>query len=103
MWTDMLDLFDQHRVDPAIPIENVRGAVKDRIQEGKVKRFGRSEANVWTFRRGRPRTHQPLEETAEELHGPNGSRGNSLVRPRLCQQGTNGGLLWARNMIVEGF
>jgi aryl-alcohol dehydrogenase-like predicted oxidoreductase len=44
--TDVIDLFYQHRVDPAVPIEDVAGAVKDLIQEGKVKHFGLSEAGV---------------------------------------------------------
>src|SRR5436309_15174916 len=49
--TDTIDLFYQHRVDPAVPIEDVAGAVKDLIQEGKVKHFGLSEAGVQTIRR----------------------------------------------------
>src|SRR5467141_703732 len=49
--TDRIDLFYQHRVDPAVPIEEVAGAVKDLIQEGKVKHFGLSEAGVQTIRR----------------------------------------------------
>lgn len=49
--TDVIDLFYQHRVDPAVPIEDVAGAVKDLIQEGKVKHFGLSEAGVQTIRR----------------------------------------------------
>src|SRR2546428_10360699 len=49
--TDSIDLFYQHRVDPAVPIEDVAGAVKDLIQEGKVKHFGLSEAGVQTIRR----------------------------------------------------
>ena len=40
----MIDLFYQHRVDPDVPIEDVAGAVKDLIREGKVKHFGLSEA-----------------------------------------------------------
>src|SRR5262245_27651753 len=48
---DALDLFYQHRVDPAVPIEDVAGAVKDLIHEGKVKHFGLSEAGVQTIRR----------------------------------------------------
>ena len=47
---DALDLFYQHRVDPEVPIEDVAGAVKDLIQEGKVKHFGLSEAGVQTIR-----------------------------------------------------
>ena len=48
---DAIDLFYQHRVDPHVPIEDVAGAVKDLIQEGKVKHFGLSEAGVQTIRR----------------------------------------------------
>ena len=49
--TDVIDLFYQHRVDPNVPIEDVAGAVKDLIQQGKVKHFGLSEAGVETIRR----------------------------------------------------
>jgi len=49
--TDVIDLFYQHRVDPNVPIEDVAGAVKDLIQEGKVKHFGLSEPGVQTIRR----------------------------------------------------
>jgi aryl-alcohol dehydrogenase-like predicted oxidoreductase len=49
--TDVIDLFYQHRVDPDVPIEEVAGAVKDLIQQGKVKHFGLSEAGVQTIRR----------------------------------------------------
>ncbi len=48
---DAIDLFYQHRVDPDVPIEDVAGAVKDLIREGKVKQFGLSEAGVQTIRR----------------------------------------------------
>ena len=48
---DTIDLFYQHRVDPDVPIEDVAGAVKELIQEGKVKHFGLSEAGVGTIRR----------------------------------------------------
>jgi aryl-alcohol dehydrogenase-like predicted oxidoreductase len=48
---DAIDLLYQHRVDPNVPIEDVAGAVKDLIQEGKVKHFGLSEAGVQTIRR----------------------------------------------------
>lgn len=48
---ECLDLFYQHRVDPNVPIEDVAGAVKDLIQEGKVKHFGLSEANAETIRK----------------------------------------------------
>ncbi len=49
--TDRIDLFYQHRVDPNVPIEDVAGAVKDLIREGKVKHFGLSEAGARTIRR----------------------------------------------------
>ena len=49
--SEAIDLFYQHRVDPEVPIEDVAGAVKDLIQEGKVKHFGLSEAGVQTIRR----------------------------------------------------
>src|SRR5438270_9872797 len=48
---DAIDLYYQHRVDPNVPIEDVAGAVKDLIQEGKVRHFGLSEAGVQTIRR----------------------------------------------------
>lgn len=48
---EAIDLFYQHRVDPKVPIEDVAGAVKDLIQEGKVKHFGMSEAGADTIRR----------------------------------------------------
>jgi aryl-alcohol dehydrogenase-like predicted oxidoreductase len=49
--TDHIDLFYQHRVDPGVPIEDVAGAVKELIAEGKVGQFGLSEAGVQTIRR----------------------------------------------------
>src|SRR6266513_1846514 len=57
---DAIDLLYQHRVDPAIPIEDVAGTVKALIQEGKVKHFGLSEAGVQTIRRA----HAVQEVTA---------------------------------------
>ena len=49
--TDVIDLFYQHRVDPAVPIEDVAGTVKELIQQGKVKHFGLSEASAQTIRK----------------------------------------------------
>ena len=49
--TDVIDLFYQHRVDPNVPIEDVAGAVKDLIQQGKIRHFGLSEAGVQVIRR----------------------------------------------------
>lgn len=48
---EVIDLFYQHRVDPAVPIEDVAGAVKDQVEAGKVRHFGLSEAGVQTIRR----------------------------------------------------
>ncbi len=61
---DALDLFYQHRVDPEVPIEDVAGAVKDLIQEGKVKHFGLSEAAAKTIRRAH--TVQPVTAVQSE-------------------------------------
>jgi len=61
---DTIDLFYQHRVDPDVPIEDVAGAVKDLIQEGKVKHFGLSEAGVQTIRRAH--AVQPLTALQSE-------------------------------------
>jgi len=62
--TNVIDLFYQHRVDPGVPIEDVAGAVKDLILEGKVKHFGRSEAGVQTIRRAH--AVQPLTALQSE-------------------------------------
>ena len=61
---DALDLFYQHRVDPDVPIEDVAGAVRDLIQEGKVKHFGLSEAAAKTIRRAH--AVQPLTAVQSE-------------------------------------
>jgi aryl-alcohol dehydrogenase-like predicted oxidoreductase len=61
---DVIDLLYQHRVDPNVPIEDVAGAVKDLIQEGKVKHFGLSEAGVQTIRRAH--AVQPLTALQSE-------------------------------------
>lgn len=61
---DAIDLFYQHRVDPDVPIEDVAGAVKDLIAEGKVKHFGLSEAGVQTIRRAH--AVQPLAALQNE-------------------------------------
>ena len=62
--TDHIDLFYQHRVDPNVPIEDVAGAVKELIQEGKVRHFGLSEAGVQTIRRAH--TVQPVTALQSE-------------------------------------
>jgi aryl-alcohol dehydrogenase-like predicted oxidoreductase len=62
--TDVIDLFYQHRVDPEVPIEDVAGAVKELIREGKVKHFGLSEPGVETIRRAH--TVQPVAAVQNE-------------------------------------
>jgi aryl-alcohol dehydrogenase-like predicted oxidoreductase len=61
---DVIDLLYQHRVDPNVPIEDVAGAVKDLIQQGKVRHFGLSEAGVQTIRRAH--AVQPLAALQSE-------------------------------------
>jgi len=61
---DAIDLFYQHRVDPDVPIEDVAGAVKGLIQEGKVKHFGLSEAGAQTIRRAH--SVQPITAVQSE-------------------------------------
>jgi aryl-alcohol dehydrogenase-like predicted oxidoreductase len=61
---DVIDLLYQHRVDPAVPIEDAAGAVKDLVQQGKVKHFGLSEAGVQTIRRAH--AVQPLTALQNE-------------------------------------
>lgn len=72
--TDRIDLFYQHRVDPAVPIEDVAGAVKDLIDEGKVQHFGLSEAGVGTIRKAH--AVQPVTAVQSEYslfwRGPEG-------------------------------
>jgi aryl-alcohol dehydrogenase-like predicted oxidoreductase len=62
--TDRIDLFYQHRVDPAVPIEDVAGTIKDLIAEGKVHHYGLSEAGVGTIRRAH--AVQPLTAVQSE-------------------------------------
>jgi len=62
--TDVIDLFYQHRVDPAVPMEEVAGTVKDLIAEGKVRHFGMSEAGVESIRRAH--AVQPLTALQSE-------------------------------------
>src|SRR5205814_4277460 len=62
--TDVIDLYNQYRVDPGVPIEDVAGAVKELLQQGKVKHFGLSEAGVQTMRRAH--AVQPLTALQSE-------------------------------------
>jgi len=74
--TDVIDLLYQHRVDPAVPIEDAAGAVKDLIQQGKVRHFGLSEAGVQTIRRAH--AVQPVTAVQSEysLWGPRSGSGS---------------------------
>jgi aryl-alcohol dehydrogenase-like predicted oxidoreductase len=63
--TDRIDLFYQHRVDTAVPMEDVAGAVKELIQQGKVKHFGLSEAGVKSIRRAH--AVQPVAGAPERI------------------------------------
>ena len=86
--TDVIDLFYQHRVDPTVPIEDVAGAVKDLIEEGKVKHFGLSEAGVQVIRRAhavQPVTRPPkrilsVVERAGRGDPPNPRRTRHRIR-----------------------
>ncbi|MDB5633755.1 MAG: aldo/keto reductase [Tardiphaga sp.] len=81
---DAIDLFYQHRVDPDVPIEDVAGAVKDLIQQGKVKHFGLSEAGVQTIRRA----HAVLPVTALQSEYSLWTRGpEAEVLPTLDELG----------------
>ena len=81
---DAIDLFYQHRVDPDVPIEDVAGAVKDLIQEGKVRHFGLSEAGVQTIRRA----HAVLPVTAVQSEYSLWTRGpEAEVLPTLEKLG----------------
>jgi aryl-alcohol dehydrogenase-like predicted oxidoreductase len=63
---ETIELFYQHRLDPAVPIEDVAGTVKDLIREGKVKRFGLCEVNAQTIRRAH--AVQPVTAVQSEYH-----------------------------------
>jgi aryl-alcohol dehydrogenase-like predicted oxidoreductase len=81
---DAIDLFYQHRVDPEVPIEDVAGAVRDLIQEGKVKHFGLSEAAAQTIRRA----HSVQRVTAVQSEYSLWTRGPKLeILPTLEELG----------------
>ena len=86
---DVIDLFYQHRVDPAVPIEEVAGAVKELIEQGKVRHFGLSEAGAATIRRAH--AVQPLNAVQSEYslfyRGP-----EAEVLPTLDELGI--GFVW---------
>jgi aryl-alcohol dehydrogenase-like predicted oxidoreductase len=77
---EAIDLYYQHRVDPDVPIEEVAGAVKELIQEGKVKHFGLSEAGVQTIRRAH--VVQPVTAVQSEYSLWWRARGGDPANPR---------------------
>src|ERR1700752_1129102 len=77
--TDYIDLFYQHRVDPNVPIEDVAGAVKDLIDEGKVRHFGLSEAGVEVIRRAH--AVEPVTHFRANIHYGGESRKRQYCRP----------------------
>ncbi len=83
--TDVIDLYYQHRVDPNVPIEDVAGAVKELIKQGKVKHFGLSEAGVQTIRRAH--AVQPVTALQSEY-----SFGGESPRGKFCRRSRNSGL-----------
>ncbi len=85
--TDVIDLFYQHRVDPAVPIEDVAGAVKELIRAGKVKHFGLSEAGVKTIRRRMRFSRSPHCRTSTRS-------GGESRRQRCCRCSTNLASAW---------
>jgi aryl-alcohol dehydrogenase-like predicted oxidoreductase len=74
---DTIDLFYQHRVDPNVPIEDVAGAVKELIQQGKVKHFGLSEAGAQTIRRATPFSPSLLCKASTPFGGASPKRKSS--------------------------
>ena len=87
--TDVIDLFYQHRVDPDLPIEDVAGAVKDLIQQGKVKHFGLSEPGVQTVRRAH--AVQPVTAVQNEYSlWTRGPETNGIVQ--VCEGRCHGNL-----------
>lgn len=94
--TDVIDLFYQHRVDPNVPIEDVAGAVRDLIAEGKVRHFGLSEAGAGTIRRAH--AVQPIAAVQSEysLWWREPSR-KSCRRWRNSASASCPSALWARD------
>ncbi len=95
--TDVIDLFYQHRVDPKVPIEDVAGAVKDLIQEGKVKHFGLSEAGV------QRRSVAPTPSSRSLPSRANTRYGREILKRKCCRPLRNSesasflGALWVRD------
>src|SRR6202795_3375455 len=81
--TDVIDLLYQHRVDPNVPIEDVAGAVKELIQQGKVKHFGLSEAGAQTIRRAHA-VHPVTAVQSEYSLWTRGPETNGILQ--VCQE-----------------
>jgi hypothetical protein len=88
--TDRIDLLYQHRVDPAVPIEDVAGAVRDLVAEGKVKHFGLSEASAATIRRA----HALQPVTAIQDHYSLWMREPETTKFALCEELCIGLVAW---------
>ncbi|MDM0021847.1 aldo/keto reductase [Variovorax saccharolyticus] len=88
--TDRIDLLYQHRVDPAVPMEDVAGAVKDLIAEGKVKHFGLSEASAQNIRRA----HAVQPVTAIQDHYSLWMREPETTKFALCEELGIGLVAW---------
>ena len=86
---EALDLFYQHRVDPDVPIEDVAGAVKDLIQQGKVKHFGLSEAAAETIRRAH--AVQPVRPCKANTHS-----GRESLKRKYCRHSKSSALASCR-------
>lgn len=97
---DAIDLYYQHRVDPAVPIEEVAGAVQDLIREGKVKHFGLSEPGIQTIRRA----HAVQQVTAVQSEYSLWWRGpkENCCRPsRSSESDLFHSVLWAKAILLE--
>lgn len=77
--TDVIDLFYQHRVNPDVPIEDVAGAVKELIEEGKVRYFGLSEAGIQTV--PAPMRYSRLPVSRTSIPSGSGARKKGCYRP----------------------
>ena len=95
--TDRIDLLYQHRVHPAVPIEDVAGSVKDLITAGKVRHWGPSESGLQTIRRAH--TEQPLTAVQNEYNLMR--RGPAQQVLPLCEELGIGFVCWAP--LAHGF
>ena len=97
--TDVIDLLYQHRVDPNVPIEDVAGAVKNLIQEGKVKHFGLSEAGVQTIRRAHAGPNQLLLYKASTRSGGENRKKKFYQYLKNLVSGSFRSVLWAGDFL----